>query len=179
VPRGVEAANASSSPACRAEHGERAAAHDAAATAATAATAARTQSPTRQVPAPEQPFARPRAFMPLSQRPATHSAEHDPRAITEAHRRRLDGGRLLATAPRLDWAALLERTYEVDVFRCPRCHGAARVVAAITEPAVIRKILDHVREPPARAPPSGARRLGEDGVDAADVWLDPEVDVGA
>ena len=118
-------------------------------------------------------------FSPLWQRPTIDSAERDPRAITEAHRRRLDGGRLLATAPRLDWAALLERTYEVDVFRCPRCHGAARVVAAITEPAVIRKILDHVREPPARAPPSGARRLGEDGVDAADVWLDPEVDVGA
>ena len=50
-----------------------------------------------------------------------------------------------------------------------------------TEPAVIRKILDHVREPAARAPPSGARAPDEDGgedyADAQDS-LEPEVDVG-
>ena len=40
----------------------------------------------------------------------------DPRAITEAHRRRLDGGRLLAATPRLAWGRLLERTYQIDVF---------------------------------------------------------------
>jgi hypothetical protein len=68
------------------------------------------------------------------------------------------------------------------VFQCPRCRGPARVVAAITEPDVIRKILAHVREPPARAPPSGASEPGEpgeDGILAAGVWLDPEVDVSA
>lgn len=120
--------------------------------------------------------AKPGAFSPLWRQPANDAAEPDPRAITAAHRRRLDGGRLLATAPRLDWARLLQRTYQFDVFRCPRCHGPARVVAAITEPEVIRKILDHVREPPARAPPSGASEPNDDGADA-DVWLDPEVHV--
>jgi hypothetical protein len=75
-------------------------------------------------------------------------------------------------------AGVLERTYQIDVFTCPRCHGPTRVIAAITEPAVIRKILDHVHEPPARAPPSGAGEP-DDGIDAADVWLDPEVDVSA
>jgi hypothetical protein len=81
----------------------------------------------------------------------------DPHAITEAHRSRLHDGRLLATSPRLDWATLLARTYAVDVLVCPRCGGAARVVAAVTDPRVIRQILAHLREPPARAPPSGAR----------------------
>jgi ribosomal protein S27E len=167
VPRVVEAADPGAPPPCHGEHGD----HAPAATPTVAAAPAPTPAPA--------PASKTGPFSPLWQRPANDAAERDPRAITEAHRRRLDGGRLLATAPRLDWASLLKRTYEVDVFRCPRCHGAARVVAAITEPAVIRKILDHVREPPARAPPSGARQLGEDGVDAADVWLDPEVDVGA
>jgi hypothetical protein len=59
-----------------------------------------------------------------------------------------------------------------------RCLGSR----ALTEPELIRKILAHVREPPARAPPSGASEPGEpgeDGILAAGVWLDPEVDVSA
>jgi hypothetical protein len=179
VPRVVvEAANASASasPACGGDrgghggHGDRAATPQPATPARASATAPTTK-PARA--------SKPGAFSPLWQRPAGGAVERDPRAITEAHRRRLDGGRLLAATPRLDWGKLLERTYQVDVFTCPRCHGATRVIAAITEPAVIRKILDHVREPPARAPPSGAREPGEDGIDTADVWLDPEVDVSA
>ncbi len=43
---------------------------------------------------------------------------------------------------------------------------------------MISKILAHVREPPARAPPSGAREPDDDGVDG-EVWLDGQVDVGA
>jgi hypothetical protein len=43
---------------------------------------------------------------------------------------------------------------------------------------VIRKILGHLREPPARAPPSGAREPDDD-LDTVDVWLDAEVDIGA
>jgi hypothetical protein len=168
VPRVVEAASAGGSPACHAEHGDYA--H------APTPTVAAAPAPE---PAPKPARTAKTGFSPLWQRPVNDAAERDPRAITEAHRRRLDGGRLLAATPRLDWGRLLERTYQVDVFVCPRCHGPTRVIAAITEPAVIRKILDHVREPPARAPPSGAREPGEDGIDTADVWLDPEVDVGA
>ena len=109
--------------------------------------------------------------------------QHDPRSITAAHHRRLDSGRLLATSPRLDWAKLLRRTYDVDVFVCPRCQGPARVAAAITKPDVIRKILGHLREPPARAPPSGARDPEFEGdVGGGDddvVWLDPRADLDA
>ena len=117
------------------------------------------------------------AFAPLWQRPREDEVDRDPRAITAAHRRRLDGGRLRAATPRLDWAKLLRRTYDVDVLECPRCHGPARVVAAINDPAVIRKIVTHVREPAARAPPSGARDPEDQAIDEP-AWLDPEVDVG-
>jgi hypothetical protein len=176
VPRVVEAARpdaqAGASPACHAEHGGHAHA------AMPAGPAAPTQAP---APAPGSArAAKPDAHSPLWQRPSTSdaAAERDLRAITEAHLRRLDGGRLLATAPRLDWATLLKRTFQIDVFVCPRCHGPTRVIAAITEPAVIRKILGHLREPPARAPPSGAREPDDD-LDTVDVWLDAEVDIGA
>lgn len=97
---------------------------------------------------------------------STDVAPH-PRAITDTHRRRLHGGDLLATSPRLDWAKLLRRTYAIDVLVCPHCHAPTRIIAAITDPPVIRKILAHLREPPARAPPSGAHEPMFD-----DVWLD-------
>jgi len=175
VPRPVETAGAGAAAECAHAHGQHGVAPAARAVPAAA-------TPLAVAPkSPSKPTGEPAlgAFSPLWQRPDNDRAARDPRAITESHRRRLGGGRLLATTPRLDWAKLLQRTYQVDAFQCPRCHGPARVVAAITEPEVIRKILAHVREPPARAPPSGACEPGEDGIDAGEVWLDPEVDVSA
>ena len=119
---------------------------------------------------PNKPRPRTGTFAPLWLRPRADEIDRDPRALTDAHRRRLDGGRLLATSPRLDWAKLLRRTYAVDVLVCPHCHGPTRIVAAITDPAVIGKILEHVREPPARAPPSGARDPDDHAVDEP-AWL--------
>jgi hypothetical protein len=172
VPRVVEATSAGTAAECAHANGQ----HRAAQVGAAPPIAA-TPRPSSPAKATGRPGLG--AFSPLWQRPDDAPPARDPREITDAHRRRLDDGRLLATTPRLDWAKLLQRTYQVDVFQCPRCHGAARVVAAITEPEVIRKILAHVREPPARAPPSGACEPGEDGFDAGEVWLDPEVDVSA
>jgi len=58
------------------------------------------------------------------------------------------------------------------VLTCPTCQGPTRIIAAITEPRALRAILRHVREPPARAPPSGAREpMLED-----DAWYDPTED---
>lgn len=61
---------------------------------------------------------------------------------------------------RLDWATLLRRVYRVDVLTCPRCEGRLEVIAAISEPDTVRRILDHLGLPstppeckPARAPP--------------------------
>ena len=56
------------------------------------------------------------------------------------------------------WAELLRRIFEVDPLRCPRCGAAMRVVACLTEPPVIDRILTHRRRQApraraARAPP--------------------------
>ena len=57
-------------------------------------------------------------------------------------------------ALRRRWADLIRRVFELDPLLCP-CGGSFRVVAFITEPRIVRKILDHLhananRE---RAPP--------------------------
>ena len=61
-------------------------------------------------------------------------------------------------ALRRRWANLIRRVYEVDPLVCPRCGAEMRVIAFITEPRVIRRILDHLRQrergprpPPRRA----------------------------
>jgi hypothetical protein len=50
----------------------------------------------------------------------------------------------------LTWAQRLKRVFEFDITLCPYCGGRLRVIADVTDPAVIRKILDHVHQ---RAPP--------------------------
>jgi hypothetical protein len=56
------------------------------------------------------------------------------------------------------WAELLRRIFEVDPLACPRCGQAMRIVAFITEPQIIDRILEHLRRtaptrPRPRAPP--------------------------
>ena len=56
----------------------------------------------------------------------------------------------------LGWMARLKRVFAIDLKRCPHCGGQLRVIAVITEPGVISRILEHmgldgVRQP--RAPP--------------------------
>jgi hypothetical protein len=49
------------------------------------------------------------------------------------------------------WAELLRRIFEVDPLACPRCGEEIRIVAFITEPKTIGKILDYysvTRRPP-------------------------------
>ena len=55
---------------------------------------------------------------------------------------------------------MLKRTRNTDVLSCPRCHGQLKIIAFITELAVVQKILAHLRLPteleeplPARLPP--------------------------
>jgi hypothetical protein len=64
------------------------------------------------------------------------------------------------TPYRLPWADLLRRVFLLDLLECPRCHGRMRIVAAVTEPAAVEKILQHLGErltvpfiAGARAPP--------------------------
>ncbi len=50
------------------------------------------------------------------------------------------------------WAVLLRRVFDIDALRCPCCGSTLRLIAAIEDPAVARKILECL-ELPARAPP--------------------------
>ena len=59
-----------------------------------------------------------------------HVAEREALPLREARRR---------------WAELLRRIYEVDPLRCPACGGAMRILAFLTEGAVIDRILAHLR----------------------------------
>ena len=64
---------------------------------------------------------------------------------------------LAPTAARRRWAELLRHIFEVDPLACPQCGGAMRIVAFITQTAVIDQILTHRRtRPGARSPPAGA-----------------------
>ena len=66
-----------------------------------------------------------------------------PVPLREAHRR---------------WAELLRRIFEVEPLECPRCGQTMRIVAFITQPRVIDRILTHLRRTAtearrSRAPP--------------------------
>src|SRR5215813_9966045 len=54
------------------------------------------------------------------------------------------------------WARLLKRVFALDMARCPFCQqGSLRIIAAITQGAVIRKIFQHLQlavDPPPIAP---------------------------
>jgi Putative transposase/Transposase zinc-binding domain len=59
-------------------------------------------------------------------------------------------------APRWSWARLLKRVFALDMAHCPWCQrGALRIIAAMTQGEVIRKILQHLKltvDPPLIAP---------------------------
>jgi uncharacterized protein (UPF0212 family) len=53
----------------------------------------------------------------------------------------------------------LNRVLDIDLATCPRCGAEVRIIATITEPALIARILQHVQQRPCherapRAPPS-------------------------
>jgi hypothetical protein len=66
------------------------------------------------------------------------------------------------------WAALLERTFAIDVLTCPDCGGRVRLIATITDHAVIEKILGHLGLPPDAPTPRPTQVAGWlPGVEAA------------
>ncbi len=65
-----------------------------------------------------------------------------------------------ASAKRIAWAQLLKRVFNIDISVCSRCQGKVKIIAAIEDPKVIKKILSHMGMPssapklaPARGPP--------------------------
>lgn len=62
---------------------------------------------------------------------------------------------------RVSWARLLKRVFNIDVTKCNKCSGQMKIIAAIEDPKVIKKILSHLGLPtkaptalPVRGPPS-------------------------
>ena len=63
----------------------------------------------------------------------------------------------------MTWAQRLKRVFQIDILTCEHCGGAVKVIASIEDPAVIKKILQHLDRhvepaapafrPFARAPP--------------------------
>jgi hypothetical protein len=66
------------------------------------------------------------------------------------------------------WAELLQRVFEVAALRCPRCGGRMRVLAAITEADVARRILACLNLPTRAPPPARSRPGGRTGARPAD-----------
>ncbi|RMH18936.1 MAG: hypothetical protein D6701_05575 [Gemmatimonadetes bacterium] len=63
---------------------------------------------------------------------------------------------------RLDWAALLQRVFDVDVLVCGKCGGRSKVIAVIKDGLTARKILDHLGlgdAQPANTQPTGPPQL--------------------
>jgi len=60
----------------------------------------------------------------------------------------------------MSWAQLLKRVFAIDITACPQCGGELTLIAAIEDPAVIRKILTHLGLP-TRAPPKAPARIDE------------------
>jgi hypothetical protein len=61
----------------------------------------------------------------------------------------------------MTWAQRLRRVFNIDIETCEACGGPVKIIAAIEDPGVITRILNHLEEreaqesrPPARGPPS-------------------------
>lgn len=51
----------------------------------------------------------------------------------------------------MSWAQRLKRIFDIDLSHCPLCGGTLRVIADITDPAVIDRILTHIKKRPSTA----------------------------
>ena len=51
----------------------------------------------------------------------------------------------LRRLPSKGWAAMIRKVYEVDPMICSKCGGRMKVVAFITEVAVVDRIIDHLK----------------------------------
>jgi hypothetical protein len=74
-----------------------------------------------------------------------------PNVLSVKHWNRLVAGLLYADSPRIDWASLLRRSFEVDVLACPSCGERLRVLGEVTEPAMVTLVLESLGIP-SRAP---------------------------
>ena len=69
----------------------------------------------------------------------------------------LEASSEIAHRARASWARLIRQVYEADPLACPKCRKPMRVIALIDDPAVVRRILEHLGRweplPTERGPP--------------------------
>ena len=70
-----------------------------------------------------------------------------PNVLSTKHWSRLLGGPLYAASPRVDWATLLRRSFDVDVLRCAACGGRLRVLGEVTDSSLVGLILESLGVP--------------------------------
>jgi hypothetical protein len=107
-------------------------------------------SPSTPPPAPQPSSGSRPAAMPPSYASSTPSRPAD------QAQRRADRARTV-----LPWAELLRRVFAIDALVCPKCLGPMTVIAYLTEPAVLEKILTHLGLPCSPPPLAPARPLGQ------------------
>ena len=95
-----------------------------------------------------------------------HATLLAPNLLAVRHWNRLLAGELLAQSPRIDWATLLHRTFDVDVRVCGLCGGNLRVLALITDPVTTSRILGALGLS-TQPPPLARARDPDDDWDAA------------
>src|SRR5437870_8013838 len=84
-------------------------------------------------------------------------------AITPTPRQQaVEGPEASSAAPHWSWARLVKRVFALDLATCPFCHqGTLRIIAAMTQGEVIRKVLRHVKLAPDPPPIAPARSRQE------------------
>jgi hypothetical protein len=69
---------------------------------------------------------------------------------------------LCAQRPRrLLWAQLLQRTFGLDVLKCPKCGGRRKLVAAIMDPVEIARLCENLGEPTEPPPVQPSRHQAQ------------------
>ena len=103
----------------------------------------------------------------LVPRPRTHlvryhglfapNAKHRDYIVARAPPTAQPGDDILEAKPTtaMSWMQRLRRVFAIDISTCARCGGKVRVIAAITQPALITRILEH--RAAVDAPGAGAR----------------------
>jgi len=71
---------------------------------------------------------------------------------------------------RLVWASLMRRVLDIDVLTCPKCAASMVIIAFITDPSVLTKILDHLKLPSTTPPLAQARSP----IDEQDLFAEEE-----
>jgi len=71
----------------------------------------------------------------------------------------------------LEWAQLLKRSFSFSPLDCPKCQQLMSVIAVITDPSVVKGILDHLKLPSAMPVISPARLPDQCDFD----WSDDQI----